>query len=181
MSNIFLSSDLHLSHSNILTFTCSDNGEKLRDFASIEEHDQFIIDQHNKVVKPGDRWYCLGDLTFHNKYMHLVGYMNGRKVLIKGNHDVLKLAQYVPYFDDIRACHILDKMLLTHIPIHSDSLSRWVCNVHGHLHSNRVMLNSYQPDMVDERYQSVCMEQLDNYTPISLEQLKARIKNLGLI
>lgn len=178
MSNIFLSSDLHLSHSNILTFKRTDS-TALRVFKNITEHDEFIIEQHNKVVSPKDRWYCLGDLTFHNKYLHLVGRMNGRKVLIKGNHDTLKLSQYAEYFDDIRACHVLDKMILTHIPIHTESLGRFPINVHGHLHANRVM--AAFGARVDERYQSVCMEQLDDYTPISLEQLKLRIKNLGLM
>ncbi len=154
------------------------DGTKLRDFASIHDHDEFIIQQHNSVVKPNDRWYCIGDLTFNNKYLHLVSRLNGRKVLIKGNHDVLKLNQYAHYFDDIRACHPIAGLILTHIPIHVDSLSRWKCNVHGHLHANRIMKNGYQ---TDERYQSVCMEQLDNYTPISLEQLNLRIKNLGLL
>lgn len=178
MSNIFLSSDLHLSHGNILEFKRND-GKPLRSFKNITEHDEFIIEQHNKVVSPGDRWYCLGDVTFHNKYLHLVGRMNGRKVLIKGNHDTLKLSQYIDYFDDIRGTHQLDGLLLSHIPVHPESLSRWKCNVHGHLHANRVM-NSFGAKL-DERYQSVCMEQLDNYTPISLEQLKTRIRNLGLI
>lgn len=173
MSNIFLSSDLHLSHSNILTFKRVDN-TALRSFKSITEHDEFIIDQHNKVVSTQDRWYCLGDLTFHNKYLHLVGRMNGRKVLIKGNHDTLKLSQYAEYFDDIRACHALDKMVLTHIPIHTDSLGRFTTNVHGHLHSNRVMRAfGTKPD---ERYYNVSMECLDDYTPISLEELKKKLK-----
>lgn len=178
MPNIFLSSDLHLSHSNILTFKKAD-GSALRNFTHIDEHDEYIIAQHNKVVKPSDKWYCLGDVTFHNKYLHLVGRMNGEKVLIKGNHDDLKLSQYIPYFYDIRACHVLDKLLLTHIPVHPDSLNRWGCNVHGHLHSNRV--TKFFGGSIDERYQNVSMEQLDDYTPISLEQLKLRLKNLGLI
>lgn len=178
MSNIFLCSDHHLSHSNILTFKKAD-GSPLRNFTHIDEHDEYLIAQHNKVVRPSDKVYFLGDLTFHNKYLHLVGRMNGEKVLIKGNHDELKLSQYTQYFYDIRACHVLDKLLLTHIPVHPDSLSRWGCNVHGHLHSNRVTTNFGAK--VDERYQSVCMEQLDDYTPISLEDLKSRIKNLGLI
>lgn len=187
MSNIFLASDHHLSHSNILTFLTA-TGAKLRNFESIEEHDEHIISKHNSVVRPQDRVYFLGDFTFHNKYLHLAGRMNGRKVLIKGNHDTLKLSQYVPYFDDIRACHALDGMLLSHIPLHEDSLSRWGRNIHGHLHGNRVMraptsgsvVLHNAPKVVDNRYYSVCMEQLDDYTPISLEQLKLKLKNIDL-
>lgn len=178
MSNIFLCSDHHLSHSNILTFKRNDGVTPLRSFSNIDEHDEYLIEQHNSVVSDSDRVYYLGDLVFSKKYLHLVGRMKGRKVLIKGNHDKLDLKDYLPYFDDIRACHVLDRMILTHIPVHTESLGRFPINVHGHLHANRVMCAfGTKPD---ERYQSVCMEQLDDYTPISLEQLKARIKNLGL-
>lgn len=178
MSNIFLCSDLHLSHSNIITFKRED-GRPLRNFSTIEEHDEHIIAQHNKVVNPQDRVYMLGDITFHNKYLHKLDRMHGRKVLIKGNHDDLKLTQYLPYFDDIRACHILDKFILTHIPIHVESFSRWKANIHGHLHANRV--KCAWGSKIDERYQNVSMEQLDDYTPISLEEMKSRLRKLNLI
>lgn len=178
MSNIFLCSDHHLSHANILTFKRQD-GTPLRKFFNITEHDEYIIAQHNKVVRPNDKVYFLGDVTFHNKYLHMVGRMNGDKVLIKGNHDDLKLSQYIPYFRDIRGFHQFEGMCLSHIPIHPDSLGRWGVNVHGHLHANRVMASFGAK--VDERYQNVSMEQLDDYTPISLEELKSRIRKLGLI
>jgi calcineurin-like phosphoesterase family protein len=176
MANIFLASDHHLSQKGIITFLRED-GSPLRAFDSIEEHDEYIIHQHNKVVKPNDKVYFLGDVTFHRRNLVLLGRMNGSKVLIKGNHDVLDLKDYIPYFKDIRGCHILDKMLLTHIPTHPESLSRWIINIHGHLHANRVLTNSGE---VDQRYHSVCMEHLESYTPISLEQLKAKIKHVSL-
>jgi hypothetical protein len=73
-------------------------------------------------------------------------------------------------------------MFLSHVPIHPQSLSRWKVNVHGHLHHNRVMVdkpkNSYD---YDERYQNVSMEQLIQYTPISLEEMKSRLKYLDLM
>lgn len=171
MANIFMASDHHFHHTNILTFRTRED-QKLRDFANIDEHDEFIIEQHNKVVKPSDRVYYLGDLVFSKKYIHLVGRMNGRKVLIKGNHDKLDLKEYLPYFDDIRGSHQFDGMLLTHIPVHHESLARWGLNVHGHLHSNKVLDNYGRPD---KRYKCVSMEQLDNYTPVSLEEIKCLI------
>lgn len=142
---------------------------------------EYMVMQHNRVVKPGDRTYFLGDVTMgrNQKSLEILRRMNGEKILIKGNHDLAPASYYLEHFKDIRACHALDGMLLTHIPIHPESFSRWKCNVHGHLHSNRVM--TAFGGKVDERYQSVCMEQLDDYTPISLEQLKLRIKNLGLM
>lgn len=173
-----MASDHHFHHTNILTFLTNE-GKPLRSFANIDEHDEFIIEQHNKVVKPNDRVYYLGDLVFSKKYIHLVGRMNGRKVLIKGNHDKLDLKEYLPYFDDIRGSHQFDGMLLTHIPVHHESLARWGLNIHGHLHSNIItkqewLYNDYTT-VPDTRYKCVSMEQLDNYTPISLEEIKCLI------
>ena len=177
MSNIFLCSDHHLEHANILTFLNSD-GTKLRDFAHIDEMNEHIIKQHNSVVSSKDKVYFLGDVVMNKKGFHLLSRMNGEKVLIKGNHDIHKLDYYTQFFKDIRGCHQFDGMFLSHVPIHPESLSRWKVNVHGHLHANRVKNPYGQPD---ERYQNVSMEQLDDYTPISLEQMKSRLKNLGLI
>ena len=176
MSNVFLCSDWHLSHSNILGFLCKRTGERIRSFANADEMDEHMIAQHNKVVKPGDKVYHLGDVTFNKKNLHLIGRMNGDKVLIKGNHDILPLKEYLPYFRDIRGVHQFEGLLLTHIPVHPESFSRWKANVHGHLHTNKVMLNGVQ----DPRYYCVSMEQLDDYTPISLEQLKKNLVARGI-
>lgn len=169
MHNIFLASDLHLSHSNIITFL-DERGDRIRPFDSIQEHDETIIHNWNKVVRPADKVYVLGDVAFKFAHLELVGRLNGTKVLIKGNHDDLKASQYLQYFKDIRACSILDKFLLTHIPIHPESLSRWKANIHGHLHSNVVKDLTGQPD---SRYINVSMEQI-NFTPIPFETIRTK-------
>lgn len=178
MSNIFLCSDHHFHHANILTFKRND-GSPLRVFNDVTHMNEYMVMQHNRVVQPCDKVYFLGDVTMgkNTKALEILGRMNGEKILIKGNHDLATAHAYLTHFKDIRGTHQLDGMLLSHIPIHTESLSRWKCNVHGHLHANRVMLG----DQIDERYQSVCMEQLDDYMPISLEDLKPRIRKLGLI
>lgn len=181
MANVFLRADDHFGHANIIKFT--DNyGKVLRVFDTIDDHDEYLIYRHNRVVKPNDKVYFLGDVA-NAKSIHKIARMNGDKVLIKGNHDVLKLSQYTPYFRDIRGCHQFDGMFLSHVPIHTESLARWKVNVHGHLHHNRVMLRGFngKPVEIDERYQCVSMEHLDDYQPISLEEMKSRLKYLGLM
>ena len=179
MSNIFLCSDHHFFHSNILTFKRED-GTPLRVFDDVNHMNEYMIVQHNRVVTPNDKVYFLGDVTMakNAKGLEILGRMNGEKILIKGNHDLCTAHAYLQYFKDIRGTHQLDGMILSHIPIHPESLSRWKCNVHGHLHANRVRLPNQH---IDERYQSVCMEQLEDYTPISLEQMKSRMRKAGLI
>lgn len=179
MSNVFLASDYHFGHKNILTFKKPD-GSPLRSFNDINHMNEYIVMQHNRVVGPKDKIYMIGDIGLSKSAtgFEILSRMNGEKILIKGNHDVATVDTYAKYFKDIRGSHGLDGMILTHIPIHPDSLARWGVNVHGHLHANRVM--TAFGAKVDERYQSVCMEQLDDYTPISLEQLKSRIEKIGL-
>ena len=168
MANIFLASDHHFGHSNILTFNDND-GKKIRVFDHVDAMNEHMIERHNSVVRPEDKVYFIGDVTFSNRNLHLVGRMNGEKVLIKGNHDTLKVSQYVGYFKDIRGSHSIAGLIMTHIPIHPDSLARWGFNVHGHLHANRVM-GAHGKE--DPRYFNVAMEQI-NYTPIALEEVRA--------
>ena len=164
-------------HANILTFKNSD-GTPLRVFDDVNHMNEYMVMQHNRVVGPKDKTYFLGDLAMNKKFLPTLSRMNGEKVLIRGNHDEESASLYLNWFKDVRGVHQFDGMVLSHIPIHPDSLSRWKCNVHGHLHANRVRLPNQH---IDERYQSVCMEQLDDYTPISLEQMKSRMRKFGLI
>jgi calcineurin-like phosphoesterase family protein len=176
MSNIFLCSDHHIGHSNIITFKRED-GTPLRAFSTIDEHDEHIIECHNSVVRPQDKVYFLGDVA-NKRSIHKLARMNGAKVLIKGNHDDLPLNSYIPYFYDIRACHRLDGMLLAHIPVHAFNLYRWSHQIHGHLHDKRIPLGSTYgtPTVIpDPRYINVSMECI-NYTPVSLEEIKASLK-----
>jgi calcineurin-like phosphoesterase family protein len=176
MSNIFLCSDHHFGHESMMKFTRND-GSPLRVFQDATHMNEYMIMQHNRVVGPKDKVYFLGDLAMSKKLLPIIHRMNGEKILIRGNHDTEPANVYMQYFKDVRGCHALEGMLLTHIPIHPESLARWRINVHGHLHANRVRLENGH---IDERYQCVCMEQLDDYTPIALEVLKTRIKNLNL-
>jgi len=142
-----------------------------------------MIDRHNAVVKPNDRVYVIGDVCFHKKHLYKIGLMNGRKVLIKGNHDLLDAKEYLEYFDDIRGSHQFKGMLITHIPVHPQSLGRWGFNVHGHLHANEVTMPQnaidaavYGPEK-DPRYFNVSVERV-NYTPISLEEVRKYSPNV---
>ena len=169
----------HFHHKNILTFKNSDD-TPLRVFDDVDHMNEHMVYCHNRVVKPTDKVYFIGDVSMSRnaKGLEILGRMNGEKVLIKGNHDLANANQYLQYFKDIRGSHQFDVIILTHIPIHPESLSRWKVNVHGHLHANRVKTEAGH---IDERYQSVCMEQLEDYTPISLEQMKSRMRKAGLI
>lgn len=164
MMETWLISDTHFGHENILNFT-EEDGTKLRSFSTAGEMDEVMIRNWNAVVKPDDKVYHLGDVAFAKfEYVKdIFSRLNGRKVLIKGNHDNwFKLSQYSQFFYDVRAYHILDKILLAHIPVHPLSLERWRGQIHGHLH-NRVV--------PDQRYLNVSVERI-KYTPINFHEAR---------
>ena len=175
MSNTWFVSDTHFGHANIIKFT-KDDGSLLRPFDTIEEMDELMVSNWNKVVGVYDRVYHLGDVVINKKALPILDRLNGKKVLIKGNHDIFQLKHYTPYFEDIRAYKVMPKhgIICSHIPIHPDSLARWKLNIHGHLHGNRVMREVFgtfgKEEEEDDKYRSVCVEQID-YTPISLEEI----------
>lgn len=171
MSNIFLIADTHMGHKGVTQFLNHD-GTKLRPWNTTEEMDEALVSNWNSVVKQNDKVYHLGDVVINRKALATVGRCSGTKVLIKGNHDIFQPEEYLQYFKDIRAYHILDKCILSHIPIHLDSLERWDCNIHGHLHSNKVTLPTGN---IDKKYLCVSVEQI-NYTPIPYETVAERIK-----
>jgi len=169
MSNTFIISDTHFGHNNIVNFLRKD-GTKLRPWDNIRDHDAALIENWNSVVKPSDKVYHVGDFGLSNvtHLLRICEALNGTKILIKGNHDQLKLSQYAQVFKDVRSYHALNKILLAHIPVHPNSLGRWKGQIHGHLHSDRVMTQDEVGDYPDPRYYNVSCEQI-NYTPVPFD------------
>jgi calcineurin-like phosphoesterase family protein len=141
-----------------------------------------MIERHNAKVKEQDTVYFLGDVVINKKYLELVKRMNGRKILVRGNHDIFKDEDYRAVgFEQIHGVRVfVDKFILSHIPLHPDCVSeRFRVNVHGHLHANEVM--SWQvidEDIVykpDPRYLCVCVEQTD-FTPLHFDEVEERIQ-----
>jgi len=159
-------SDPHFGHSNILKFE-NDEGERIRHFNNIEEMNELIIENVNKIVRPYDKLYILGDCAMNRKFLPLLDRLVGKKILIRGNHDIFKLKDYLPYFKDIRAYKVMPKhrIIFSHIPIFSGGLEgRFKLNVHGHLHANIVD---------DKRYMNICPEQV-GYEPLELQEILER-------
>lgn len=82
MSEIFFTSDTHFGHQPEFIW-------KPRGFSSVEEMDEAIIENWNKVVKPGDVVYHLGDTMLNDNAHGLECFkrLNGQIFLIYGNHD----------------------------------------------------------------------------------------------
>jgi len=168
----------HFGHEAMYRFLRAD-GTRVRPWASAAEGDAIMAANWNNTVSKGDKVYVMGDVAFTPKDLKILGYLNGTKILIKGNHDTLQLSQYAKYFKDVRAYHKLDNEVLSHIPIHPVSLWRakrnasWL-NIHAHLHAEEVMLCE---GVTDLRYFSCCVERI-GYTPISIDEIRNRVAAL---
>lgn len=177
--NVWIVSDTHFGDVDInTTYHVSDgiNTFKARPFRSVEEGDEYMVMMWNDVVQPNDRVYHLGDAAVNKKSLAIFERLNGRKVLVKGNHDTLELRHYAKYFDDVRSFVMLKGCILTHAPLHPMSLGRFGCNVHGHMHHKTIQRTSRIYDCLvnDPNYLNVCVEKT-GYGPISLAQVFERI------
>jgi calcineurin-like phosphoesterase family protein len=188
MPATFLVSDTHFGHAGVCRFTHPDDPEvKLRPWSDPDEMDEEMIRRWNDTVRSNDKVYHLGDVVINRKALKTLSRLNGDKVLIRGNHDIFRDAEYYEYFRELRAYHVLNGMILSHIPVHEASLGRFGTNIHGHLHASRVkrargvdartgaVLYSTENDT---RYHCVCVEQTD-FRPILLEDVYKRIEAEG--
>ena len=183
MGNVRFISDTHFGHAGVCRFMCNDGVTKLRPWDSPEDMDEAMVKAWNETVGPKDKVYHLGDVVINRKALPIMERLNGDKVLIRGNHDIFRDEEYRKYFRELRAYHVMNGMILSHIPIHTESLGRFGVNIHGHTHSNRVMREVYDAtydtiSVVDPRYHCVCVEQTD-FRPIHFEDVIKRIKEEG--
>jgi len=91
--NTFFTSDHHLGHANIIRFEPLNRvDERGVMFESVNQMDEFLIERWNEVVGLDDLVYHLGDASYKRETLRAVlPRLNGRKILICGNHD--------PYFE----------------------------------------------------------------------------------
>ena len=167
MRNIFYISDTHYGHDKCCTVFKRPDGTPLRPFSCAEELDEIMVQRWNNVVRPEDKVYHLGDVVINRRFLSILSRLNGDKRLILGNHDIFDHHDYLKYFNRLHGSMKIDKLWLTHIPVHIDSVPRWaLANVHGHIHAQEIP---------DGRYFNVSVEQID-YTPIAHDDLIIRIK-----
>ena len=171
--DIFVISDTHFNHANMLRFEDKD-GKKFRGdlFKDVDHMNETMIDNWNKIVTPQDKIYHLGDVYFgaQKKADEILSRLNGKKRLIVGNHDIIygKGNILFKHFQKIYMWRLFKEfdMCLTHVPIHVENFRKVHYNVHGHIHEKK---------SVSKEYINVCVEQT-NYSPVHIEDI---IKSYG--
>lgn len=158
---IFVTADLHLGHANIIKY-CN------RPFENVEEMNAIIIKKWNERVKDDDLVYVIGDMIFNasiNK--NLIDYLNGRIILITGNHDRHnRVSSLNANIDSIILNYANNQILLTHDPKYiQDEDSCYEMNLVGHVHNNwKVVKTVYNHIILNVGVD------VNNFYPITLDE-----------
>ena len=174
---VWFTSDLHFWHKNICKY-CN------RPYESVEEMNEGIIENWNRVVKDDDMVFVLGDLGFCGieKLKPILERLKGKKYLVQGNHDsdkvVFKLIEGNILEDSYKLTTITiegdpevpEQMLtLCHFPMldwYNKEKGAWM--VHGHQHQLP------ETPSCSVMHWDVGLDK-NHMTPISFEQLKINI------
>lgn len=155
--SVYIIADTHFCHENIIRF-CN------RPFQDVHQMNEEMIKRWNNTVKKTDTVIHLGDFGFGTKatLTELCQRLQGRKILVKGNHDRYKDEDYRKMgFAEVYKYPILYKSwcLMSHEPLQLSETTPYF-NFYGHVHN-------------DEKYQDskttkcVSVERID-YTPYKI-------------
>lgn len=171
--------DTHFGHANIIRY---DN----RPFKSMEEMDAAMILNWNKVVSSDDTVYILGDFSWHkeNETLEILKRLDGRKVLIKGNHDRISPAiskMFSLIVDYLEINDHGERVIMSHYPMPFwNGQFRDSIHLYGHIHNSHQwnIIQSWQKelqqlqDLPMRMYNVGCMMKWMSYTPRTLDEIK---------
>ena len=178
MKNFYIA-DWHYGHKNAIGF---DN----RPFTSVEQMNEELVRRWNEAVSDEDTVYILGDMFWCNLEVaaSVMDMLNGKKVLIKGNHDRCHHAHFAKKFDRITEyMEIKDgdaNIVLCHYPIpcFKNHYYGWY-HLYGHVHSSfEWNMMEHDKMLMKELYDKPCqmynvgvmMDYMD-YTPRTLDEI----------
>lgn len=149
-NRIWITSDTHFYHKNILVYEASN-----RPFKDRDEMNEELIKRWNEKVGIYDVVFHLGDFSFSspNKIRQTVERLNGRKFLLLGNHDRVKGYDWnnLGFERVFNNPFIMDgKFIFSHEPL--GIIPDGKVNVYGHVHG------SSHFNTVDSNRICVCVE-----------------------
>ncbi|BCO16325.1 metallophosphatase_gp272 [Bacillus phage vB_BceM_WH1] len=167
--DVWFTSDTHHGHKNIIKF------EPIRKWDNTDDMDEALIQRWNSKVKPHDIIFHIGDvfLCGAKRAEYIASRLNGRKILILGNHDSFSKKKYRDMGFDVHNYYFYEDFLLSHYPQDGRLLLQAQQhglrgNICGHVHSNIEGLN---PDV----HFCACVENHDFY-PVHIDTIKQSFK-----
>ena len=158
--NTYFTADTHFGHKNIIKYAH-------RPFNSVEEMDESLISYWNTIVTPEDIIYHLGDFAFSKNPEKYFYRLNGKKILICGNHDsqLTKQLQWDKVRDYLEIKVNGQFIVLMHYAMkvwNKSHYGSW--QLYGHSHGTL-------PDDSNSRSMDVGVDCF-NYAPVSFETLE---------
>lgn len=155
----YIIADTHFCHERVIRY-------ENRPFANADEMDEKMIENWNRIVDEDDLVIHLGDVGIFNASQaeSILPRLNGRKLLIRGNHDSFTKTKWEKLGFRMYERYFLDDYILTHKPVNETALSTAVSsgllkgNIHGHTHS--------QNDHLDEDLYKCCSVEFIDYKPV---------------
>jgi calcineurin-like phosphoesterase family protein len=136
----WITSDLHYGHQNIMKFCPVTRAKYNNDVNYMNEQ---MVAEWNALVQPDDLVYLLGDVAFlpAQKATEYMRRCNGRKILVKGNHDkkIVNDKSFCSCFESIHDYLEItyDKafIVMFHYPVYDhNGAGRGSIMLHGHKH-----------------------------------------------
>jgi len=174
MSNVYCIGDLHFGHTHIHKFRTQ--------FPSETVHRAYCMEKWIATIGKRDVVFVMGDAAFTQDGLNDIGLLAGRKILIRGNHDLLPTEAYLKVFEEVYASYLYKGCWLTHIPIHPSELYGR-SNIHGHchrggpeeVHTCRSTIRGHHVG-AKATYFNTAAEFLDPpYTPMKFQTIKEKI------
>ncbi|KQO61863.1 metallophosphoesterase [Methylobacterium sp. Leaf88] len=174
---IFFVADTHVGH----PFVISEKAARPRPFASIQEHDETLVALWNAVVRPEDTVWHLGDFAHKcsEQYaLKIFRRLNGRKLLIRGNHD--GVSERLPWAEPVR------DVARIHVPDPAGGtvgiwLSHYAHRVWDHSHRGDIHLYGHSHGSLPGTAASTDVG-VDcwGYAPVTLERIRERLAENAL-
>ena len=162
---IYFTADTHFGHTNIIAY-CK------RPYETVEEMDNDLIKRWNRVVQPKDTIFHLGDFCLVNDFFKYFNKLNGRKILIKGNHDEVAWKykeRFHEYCDGYYELTVNGQLIV---------LCHYAMKVWNKSHVGSWHLYGHSHGTISET-DSLCFDvgvDVNNFTPISFNQVKERME-----
>lgn len=180
MSEIYFTSDLHMMHNKGFLF-------EPRGFSNERDMCEALVENWNKIVKPDDIVYDLGDIALSDvqEAAKYIKKLNGKHFWIRGNHDTNNKVDYLmdTCWDKLYFAGWADMLkynkyhfYMSHYPAltanyDDKKFSQHVINLHGHTHQQTNWLQLDNPFMYHVGVDS------HNNTPVHIDEVLADIKN----
>lgn len=187
MNDMWITSDTHYNHKNIVKGVSNWNDKNgCRDFDTLQQHNQVIVDEINKRVKPEDTLIHLGDWSFggRNSIEEFRSQIHCENIiLVLGNHDqhIKKEKKfYLRFFSGIYDVYSFKHNKQTYFCSHYchklwDKSHHGVIHLFGHSHGSLDHLdNGRSMDVgVDVAYKLH-----GSYSPFHIDEIYAYLKDI---